>query len=221
MQILDISPLISADLDVWPGDTPYSREAVLDMQRGDHITLSHITASLHLGAHADAPNHYLKDGAGIAERDLSLYFGPCQVIEVDVPRGERVRLRHLQAALASGSNAVENVGAKKLAARVLFKTSTFPDPNNWNEDFAALSDELIDHLAEQGVQLVGIDTPSLDPQNERDLSAHHAVARHDMAVLECLVLTDIAPGPYTLCALPLKLDRADASPVRAVLLTDD
>ncbi len=204
MQILDISPLISPDLDVWPGDTPFSREAVLDMQRGDHITLSHITASLHLGAHADAPNHYLKDGAGIAERDLNLYFGPCQVIKVDVPRGERVRLQHLKSEIA--------------APRVLFKTGTFPDPNNWNEDFAALSEELIDHLAEQGVRLVGIDTPSLDPQNNRNLSAHHAVARHDMAVLESLVLEHISPGPYTLCALPLKLDRADASPVRAVLL---
>ncbi len=204
MQILDISPLISADLDVWPGDTPYSREAVLDMQRGDHITLSHITASLHLGAHADAPNHYLKDGVGIAERDLSLYFGPCQVVEVDVPRGERVQLAHLTSQIS--------------APRVLFKTGSFPDPNNWNSDFNALSAEVIDHLAERGVRLVGIDTPSLDPQNERDLSAHHAVARHDMAVLECLVLEDIQPGPYTLCAFPLKLADADASPVRAVLL---
>ena len=205
MQILDISPLISPDLDVWPGDTPYSRNVVLDMNNGDHITQSNIAASLHIGAHADAPNHYLKDGVGIAERDLSLYFGPCQVIEVDLPRGERVLLRHLP-------------DVAKLAPRVLFKTGSFPDPNNWNEDFNSLSVELIDHLAKLGVKLVGIDTPSLDPQNERTLSAHHAVARHDMAVLECLVLKNVEPGPYTLCALPLKLADADASPVRAVLL---
>lgn len=204
MQILDISPLISTDLDVWPGDTPYSRKVVMDMHNGDHLTLSNITTTLHMGAHADAPNHYLKDGVGIAERDLNLYFGPCQVIEVDVARGERVRVSHLTTAITS--------------PRVLFKTGTFPDPNNWNEDFAALSEELIDHLAEQGVRLVGIDTPSLDPQNETTLSAHHAVARHDMAVLECLLLEHVSPGAYTLCALPLKLADADASPVRAVLL---
>lgn len=204
MKILDISPLISADLDVWPGDTPYSRNMLLDMKNGDHITLSSIATSLHMGAHADAPNHYLKDGVGIAERDLSLYFGPCQVVEVDVPRGDRVRISDLKSQVS--------------APRVLFKTGSFPDPNHWNEDFNSLSAELIDYLAGQGVKLVGIDTPSLDPQNERTLSSHHAVARHDMAVLECLVLADITPGPYTLCALPLKLADADASPVRAVLL---
>jgi arylformamidase len=65
---------------------------------------------------------------------------------------------------------------------------------------------------------VGIDTPSIDPFASKKLEAHQAVLRHNLAILEGLVLSDVEPGLYTLVALPLKLAQADASPVRAVLL---
>jgi arylformamidase len=105
------------------------------------------------------------------------------------------------------------------APRVLFYTGSFPDPNQWNSDFAALSPELIAWLHDDcGVHLVGIDTPSIDPQSSKGLESHHAVAARDMAVLEGLVLGEVSAGTYTLVAFPLRLEGADASPVRAVLL---
>ena len=39
----------------------------------------------------------------------------------------------------------------------------------------------------------------------------------DMRILEGLVLDEVPPGEYELIALPLKIARADASPVRAIL----
>ena len=39
-----------------------------------------------------------------------------------------------------------------------------------------------------------------------------------MSILEGVVLNNAEDGIYTLIALPLKLDKADASPVRAVLV---
>ena len=104
------------------------------------------------------------------------------------------------------------------APRLLLATDTYPDPDEFNQDFAALSSELVDHLAERGVRLVGIDTPSVDLFSDRALEAHQALARHDMANLEGLVLAGVEPGLYTLVALPLPLAGADASPVRAVLI---
>jgi arylformamidase len=65
---------------------------------------------------------------------------------------------------------------------------------------------------------VGIDTPSVDPMTSKALEAHNAVADHDMAVLEGVVLDAVPPGLYTLVALPLRIEGADASPVRAVLV---
>ena len=61
------------------------------------------------------------------------------------------------------------------------------------------------------------DAPSIDPESAKELRAHAAVRRHRMAILEGLVLDAVPDGLYELIALPLRLQNADASPVRAVL----
>jgi arylformamidase len=125
-------------------------------------------------------------------------------MRVEVERGERILPHHLKREVA--------------APRVLFRTGTFPDPESWNTDFASLSPELVEHLYARGVVLTGIDTPSVDPFESKALEAHQALARTGMRNLEGLVLDAVSEGLYTLSALPLKLEHADASPVRAVLI---
>ena len=203
--ILDISPLISARIAVWPGDVPFSRFVSCVMARGDNLDLSSITTTLHLGAHADAPSHYLREGSGMADVELSPYIGPCQVVRVSLSRGERIMPHHI---------------GKILAPRVLFRTDSFPDPNRFNEDFNSLSPGLIEHLHGQGCVLVGLDTPSVDPYESKALESHQALARTGMCNLEGLVLDQVEPGFYTLIALPLKIEGVDASPVRAILMMD-
>jgi arylformamidase len=207
MDILDITPVVNPRLAVFPGDTPFSQNVAMDMRAGDHLTLSSITCTVHLGAHVDAPNHYERDGKSIEQRSLSYYLGPAQVIEVACRHGERLQLSDIQ-------------NIKITAPRVLFKTKSFPDPYHWNGDFMSLSAELVEELARQGVKLVGIDTPSIDLAEDKILQSHHAVARHDMAILEGIVLDQVKPGMYQLIALPLSIERADATPVRAVLLKE-
>jgi arylformamidase len=203
--IYDLTPPISERLSVWPGDTPLSREVLCDMRRGDNLTLSTLRATVHLGAHADGPNHYGRDAAPIDQVPLDYYLGPCQVIRLPMPRRTRI--------LPS------IVTVPIMAERVLFATDTYPDPEHFNEDFAALSPELVEHLHRQGVKLIGIDTPSVDLFDSKDLPAHLAFLRYNMAILEGLVLAAVPAGVYELVALPLKLVGFDASPVRAVLRT--
>src|SRR5437667_3931129 len=88
--LYDITPPVTPRLAVWPGDTPPAREVLLDMRRGDPITLSTLRATVHLGAHADAPSHYGAGAPAIDARSLDYYLGPCQVIRVPVPRGSCV-----------------------------------------------------------------------------------------------------------------------------------
>jgi arylformamidase len=204
VRILDISPALSPRVAVWPGDTAYSRTENLSIAAGANIDLSEIRTTVHVGAHADAPSHYVGGGATIEQRPLERYLGPCQVVEVSVQRGARVVPGDVRVPIE--------------APRVLFRTATFPDPDAFSEDFAALSPALIDWLAGQGVVLVGLDTPSVDLFDDAVLLTHQAIARHDLAILEGVVLDGVAPGVYTLIALPLKLEGADASPVRAVLV---
>ncbi len=179
----------------------------MDLHRGDSVTLSTLRATVHLGAHADAPSHYGRDSPTIEARDLSLYIGMCQVIHVAVERGGLVRPEHLREPIT--------------APRLLLRTGTFPDHDRFAEDFAAISEEFVEHCADRGVRLIGIDTPSVDPFTSKHLPAHRAFLRHDLAILEGLVLGEVAEGVYELIALPLRLVGFDASPVRAILRTLD
>ena len=201
--LIDISPPISAAIAVWPGDVPYKREVAYDMRDGAHMTLSAIHTTLHLGAHADAPNHYAKDGHGIGAQDLAPYYGACQVVHLQLAAGARIYPSDIQAPITQ--------------PRVLFCTGSFPDPDRFNEDYVSLSPELVHWLDDKGVRLVGIDTPSVDPFASKALESHNALADTHMANLEGLVLSHVEAGEYQLIALPLPLQHADASPVRAVL----
>ena len=76
---------------------------------------------------------------------------------------------------------------------------------------------LVDLLADRGVTLVGVDTPSVDVQESKDLTAHKRFLARGVSILEGLRLAHVARGEYELIALPLPLVGFDASPVRAVL----
>jgi arylformamidase len=204
--IYDITPPITPSLNVWPGDTPMSREIVCEIEKGATVTLSALRATVHLGAHADGPNHYGAGQAGIGEQPLERYLGPCQVLDAPGARGRRV----------TAADVVGGLGQVR-ETRVLLRTGTFPDPTAWNADFAGLDPALVDALHERRVVTVGVDTPSVDTQDSKDLPAHKAFLRHGMAIMESLALAGVPAGRYELIALPLRLMGFDASPVRAVL----
>src|SRR5947199_9603500 len=111
--LYDLTPPISERLKVWPGDTAPSRQVLCDMRQGANLTLSTLHATVHLGAHADAPSHYGRDAPAIHERSLDYYLGPCQLIRVPVSRGGRI------------TRSMLNVPIR--AERVLFATATYPD----------------------------------------------------------------------------------------------
>jgi arylformamidase len=203
MRIYDITPPITPKLGVWPGDTSPTREVLLDINRGATVTLSTLRATVHLGAHADAPSHYSADAPAIEERSLDYYLGRCQVVRVAAARGSRVSSNHISTPIT--------------APRVLIDTTSFPDPYNWNKDFAALDPALVDDLHRRGVRLIGLDSPSVDPMESKDLPAHKRFLANDMAILEGLMLRNVPVGEYELIALPLPLVGFDASPVRAIL----
>ncbi len=206
MKIIDITPPISPKLAVFPGDMPFTRSVSMDFPQ-NHLALSSINATLHLGAHADSSSHYHAQGKGVEARPLERYLGECQVIDVKIARGKRIL--------------PQDFSDKVQAKRILFRTDSFPNPNQWNGDFNSCSPELLHFLADQGVFLVGIDTPSVDPVDSKALESHQALFARDLAVLEGLSLAQVKPGIYTLIALPLPIVGADASPVRAILVEGD
>ena len=203
-RLWDISQSLRTGLPVWPGDTPYTHGRRWTEGDASPVTVSFFTTSVHAGAHADAPLHYSATGESAAEVSLDAYLGPCRVVDA---RGETPAI----SAAFVERNVIDP------PQRVLFRTyESFPHVA-WRSDFTTIDADAIQALAALGVRLVGLDSPSLDPQDSKTMDAHHAVLAGDMRVLEGLVLDEVPAGDYELIALPLKLQGLDASPVRAVL----
>ncbi|HTN50255.1 MAG TPA: arylformamidase [Burkholderiaceae bacterium] len=203
-RLWDISPTIGPGCPVFPGDTEFALQWTWMLTGDCPVNVSELTLSPHTGAHTDAPLHYDAAGAAIADVPLDAYLGPCRVVHaVDV--GALVTPQHLQNFL---------VGTPP---RVLLRTRQRAAVDLWDPGFAALAPDTVDQLHAYGVQLIGIDTASIDPADSKTLDSHQRVRAHRMAILEGIVLDDVPAGDYELIALPLKIAGCDASPVRAVL----
>jgi arylformamidase len=205
--LYDISPTVRPEIPVWPGDTPFQARLAWSIAEGASVNVTAITTTPHLGAHADAPFHTEPRGEGMGEMPIEHFLGPCRVVKV--PPAAMVEPRH-----------VEGIDFAS-PRRLLLRSDSVRDRKSFPDRFTALSPELAALLGERGLLLVGVDTPSVDPFDSKELPAHHALARGGVAILEGLLLDGVPEGVYELIALPLKLAGLDASPVRAVLRTLD
>ncbi len=212
--LVDISPPLSSATAIFPGDTALSRKVLMDTARGDHLTLSTLTSTVHIGAHADAESHYKPAGRSIDEHPLELYLGPCVVAPVRAKPGARFEIDAID---QRWLDAVEGLAEHGQPGRLLLQTGTGGDPATFPSDLAAPTPEMIEALAAREVRLLGVDTPSVDLADAKDLIGHAACARSGVSILEGLVLGGVEPGIWELIALPLRLVGFDASPVRAVL----
>jgi arylformamidase len=204
MRIHDITQPLGSRTAVWPGDRPVVVSWTMQRGAGDSVNVAALCATVHAGTHADGYLHVEADGATAAQMPLDAYLGRCAVVDV------------------AGCDEVteEDVAHLELRAveRVLFRTRREVDETAFPAVFAHLSPALARRLAAAGIRLVGTDAPSVDPVDSTVLETHHVLAAGGVAILENLLLTDVAAGEYTLIALPLRLVEADSSPVRAVLV---
>jgi arylformamidase len=206
-RLYDISPSLDARSPVFPGDTPFAAEPTAMIERGAPVNVAKITMTTHAGAHADAPLHYAHGAAAIDEVDLEPYLGPCSLV-------------HLVGAQTITVDALAaRLGDRRPQPRILIRTFDAAPVDRWESDYAAVSKDAVSWLADRGVILIGVDTPSLDPETSKTMDAHKAVLAADMRILEGLVLDEPPEGEYELIALPLKLKGLDAAPVRAILRT--
>ena len=191
------------------GDMPRSRvRRFFDVEKGDKVTMSRIEMDSHDGTHIDSPLHFIKGGASIDEMPISTAVGPARVIEImnekEITVGElkphRIRQRE----------------------RILFKTINSPrvySSRVYKGDYVAITAETSEYLADTGILLVGLDYLTIAGMNppENITAVHLAFLTKGIYILEAINLDGISPGNYELICLPLRLDKGDAGPCRAVL----
>ena len=204
MRIIDISRPLHPNTPVWPGDTPFSFSLNWTKEETGSVNVGQLKMSSHTGTHVDAPFHFDSAGNRMLDMALERFIGPALVVSVDDhPEITPEQLK-----------GVDFTGIKK----VLFKTNAWKDPVRFPEHIPPIDTELAPFLKEQGIDLIGVDLPSVDPLDSKDLDAHHSLWENDIGILEGIVLSDVDPGLYELVALPLPLQEGDGSPVRAVLI---
>ena len=205
-RVIDISRPLSPATPAWPGDRPFDLSwTAVHSQAG--VAVSALSMSVHLGTHMDAPRHVDPRGASVDLVPLDICVGPCQVVAL--PGHDRVIDR-----------AALHPGWRPETPWLLFATGSWPLGQAVPPAFAHLDPGLVDELAEAGVVLVGLDTPSVDPPGSTMLPAHRRCAAHGLLVLEGLELSRVSAGLYTLVALPLPIVGGEASPVRAALIAE-
>jgi arylformamidase len=203
--LYDVTLPLSSSLAGWPGDAPYRFSLTCAKATGASCNVGQISCSIHSGTHTDAPYHF-DDAGPTAERlPLHAYVGPARLL--DVAGRPVIRRNDL-----SGIDLSET-------PRLLFRTNAWTHHGRFPDAIPVLDEEVPDWLARQGIILLGLDVPSVDVLDSKSLPIHHALARHNIAILESLDLSAVPEGVYELIALPLKLVGADGSPVRAVLRT--
>lgn len=204
MKIHDISMLLNQNVAEWPGDTPFQFHINWTKEQSGSVNVGQITTSTHIGTHIDAPFHFDEKGKKVHELPLENYIVDAIVIDVS---GSEVISRDLLKGKVTGE-----------AKAVLFRTNAWQQRDVFPEAIPAFDADIVDWMVENELSLFGVDLPSVDAITSKDLPMHHALGTAGRYILEGLILDDLKEATYQLIALPLKIEGADGSPVRAVLI---
>ena len=205
---IDVSVPLRTGMVHWPDNPPVRIERMLDIEHGDAANVSTISMGSHTGTHMDAPLHFVQGGKGLDEMPLEATIGRTRVVEIHDP--ESVKPYELRPH-----------GIRK-GDRILFKTRN--SARRWHEEafienFVYVSQEAARYLAAHEVQTVGIDYLSVGGFVRDGVETHRTLLEAGIWVIEGLDLSQVAPGKYELICLPLKVERGDGAPARAILRT--
>jgi arylformamidase len=211
---IDITLPLGKEIPVLPdsvsaGTTPTSSvQRFFDVDKGDKVTMSRIEMISHDGTHIDAPLHFIRGGMTIDEMPVEVGVGPARVIEI---KDEK----------EITADELEPYDIKA-GERILFKTKNSPrvySVRQYTGDYVAVSLEAAKYLAEKKVRLVGLDylTIANIVPLENVGEVHTTLLENGVFILEAINLNGVEPGNYDLICLPLRIEKGDAGPCRAII----
>jgi arylformamidase len=205
MKFIDVSVPLDANLPSYPGNTPYSLEAIKRIGQGGSSNVSTLHLSAHAGTHVDAPRHFFDEAPGAEALPLDLLCGRARVIELTTRKAitaEDLAAHHL----------VEDV-------RVLLKThnSRLWGSAAFHSDFIGMAESGAKFLLEHGIKVLGVDYLSVEEFKAPGAPAHHVLLGGGVIVIEGLNLRDVDAGVYEMLCLPLPAVGSDGAPARVVL----
>ena len=207
VRVIDLTREMKDGMETWPGDAVGLRIERLARVEADGHNLSHFTyLGCHCGTHIDSPLHFIESGEDLTEVPLRIY--PAVVVSTSAKRIEPETFQ--KAGPLEGRAILAHTGWDTHVGR--------PD---FYRDFPYVTPEAARFLVGSGVALLGLDTPSPDPDESTDHPVHHILLGNRIPIVEGLVHLGkvIAEGgtPHFI-AFPLKVKGLEACPVRAAAL---
>ena len=215
MKIIDLTLTVSDKIPTFPG-SPQPSFIPWENVKEDGYNLELLFLSTHTGTHMDAPYHFLEKGAKIHEISLKKLVSEAVLIKSKKKGGESITKIDIQkfekkhGKMASFSSVIFYTGWQRNLQKKYYFTKN-----------PGLSVSAAKYLTSKKINLVGIDSPSIDLGKDSKFSVHQIFAKKGMLIVENLAnLEKIKSSKFLLVVLPLKLKNATGSPVRAIAFVE-
>ncbi len=212
MRLIDISHPLTDGQPCFPGD-PVPRIKPFSSLAEAGYNTTRFAMGTHQGTHLDAPFHFFRDGITVDKIPLDTLYGPAEFVDL-APGGELGKSATISRQMLQAHSQSFHDGA-----RVVYRTGwdQYIGRNEFYQSFPSLTPEAAQWMVDQGIQLLGMDTPSPAEDFEE---VHKILLGAGVVIVEALANLASLPQQFTLAAFPLKFKGRDGSPVRAVAIVD-
>jgi arylformamidase len=212
MKIIDLSHTIFPGMPVYPGTEPPTFFNVCTIEDMGFLEKK-ITFYSHTGTHMDAPAHIIPGAKTLDQMVADRFAGKGTVIEV-VGNNGTIDLEFLK----------PHQPQIERCEFLLFHTgwADLWGKENYFTGYPVLSRDAAEWLVDFPLKGIGADTISADEAESAAFPIHTTLLEREIVIVENLTnLRLLLDREFDFCCFPLKIEKADGSPARAVALVDD
>ena len=215
--LVDLTQTISQKLPSFP-DSPTPQFLNWSDLDTDGYNLELIFMSSHTGTHIDAPSHFAKNGKTIDEIPVTKLINNTLCIKLLKDHSGCLITKKDLIAFEKKNGLIPKFGA------IVFYTGWQKNLHrkNYFTNNPGLSASAAQYLVSKQINLVGIDSPSIDVGIDQNFPVHQIFSKNNILIVENLMNLQLIPTiEFSLVVLPLKLANASGSPVRAIAIYPD